>query len=193
MTFDSGCSACAESLNKWHFRSIFIILHPDQVLYVNVNSITSYFSMLIHAIWNLLKKKEGMQVFHTLCISTGKRGMMTSTFISRFSDKKFFLSMRKVLYKKPLFIFKAILLNGTDWAITNQIVSFQLSLLWGINQKERYLKALKREEYRLSENIKRLAWVSISTDDRLVSSVILLREVGYFSLGKEKQLVLTMS
>ena len=72
-------------------------------------------------------------------------------------------------------------------------MSFQLSLLWGINQKERYLKALKREEYRLSENIKRLAWVSISTDDRLVSSVILLREVGYFSLGKEKQLVLTMS
>lgn len=99
---------------------------------VNVNSITSYFSMLIHAIWNLLKKIEGMQVFHTFCISTGKRGMMTSTFISRFSDKKFFLSMRKVLNKKPLFIFMAILLNGTDWAITNQIVSFQLSLLWGI-------------------------------------------------------------
>ena len=83
---DSRCSACAESLNKWHFRSVFIILHPDWVLYVNVNSITSYFSMLIHAIWNLLKKKEGMQVFHTLCISTGKRGMMTSTFISRFSE-----------------------------------------------------------------------------------------------------------
>ena len=122
----------AESLNKWHFRSIFIILHPDRVLYVNVNSITSYFWMLIHAIWNLLKKMEIMQVFYTFCISTGKRGMMTSTFMSRFSDKKLFLSMRKVLNKKPLFIFMAILLNSTDWAITNQIVSFQLSLLWCI-------------------------------------------------------------
>ena len=78
------------------------------------------------------KNGRNADVFHTFCISTGKRGMMTSTFISRFSDKKFFLSMRKVLNKKPLFIFMAILLNGTVWAITNQIVSFQLSLLWGI-------------------------------------------------------------
>ena len=33
-------------------------------------------------------------------------------------------------------------------------------------------------------------WVSISTDDQRVSSVILLREVGYFSPWKEKQLAL---
>ena len=95
------------------------------------------FSMLIHAIWNLLKKMGGMQVFHTFCISTGKRSMMTSNFISRFSDKKFFLSMRNVLNKKPLFIFMAILLNCTDWAITNQIMSLnKWSILWGIKWNE---------------------------------------------------------
>ena len=37
-----------------------------------------------------------------------------------------------------------------------------------------------------------LAGVSISTDDQRNASIILLREVGYFSPQKKKQLVLMM-
>lgn len=100
---------------------------------VNVNSITSYFSMLIHAIWNLLKKMEGMQMCFTLSASLLEKGVWWPPLLFQdFQTKSSSFQWEKFLIKKPLFIFMAILLNGTDWAIINQIVSFQLSLLWGI-------------------------------------------------------------
>ena len=40
-----------------------------------------------------------------------------------FQTKSSSFQWEKFLIKKPLFIFMAILLNGTDWAITNQIAS----------------------------------------------------------------------